>query len=282
MRFQLRLFTSGIALLAAICIAFYLARIAPSFWHNEQNFGPFPNPNQTGDLFALTAIVILACVQDDFRKRRKRWIAWILALVLIAAAIVLNSSRSGIAILVVGSAFWLSALTFRKRSRLALGVFFLFLLVIALVVFGEQTFQRFHLGDFGSAGISSDLRWRIFQDTFRLIRDSPWSGIGFGNFESIFAVFRDASLSDPRALHPESDWLWLWSEVGWPAVVLTILGIALLVSRVFPLAQGTNQRYRLAALIAALLFAIQRDCRCFRAPDGHGVCRHIFAWARPA
>ena len=256
-RFQLRLFSSGVVLLATICIAFYLVRVTPSFWHNEQNFGPFPNPNQTGDLFALTAIVILACVQDDFRKRRKRWIAWILALGLIGTAIVLNSSWSGIAILVVGSAFWLSALTFRKRSRLALGVFFLFLLVTALVVFGEQTFQRFHLSNFGSAGISSDLRWRIFQDTFRLIRDSPWCGIGFGNFESIFAVFRDASLSDPRALHPESDWLWLWTEVGWPAVVLTVLGIALLVSRVFPLQKGTNQRYRLAALIAALLFAIR-------------------------
>jgi hypothetical protein len=256
-RFQLRLFTSGIALLAVICIAFYLARIAPSFWHNEHNFGPFPNPNQTGDLFALTAIVILACVQDDFRKRRKRWIAWILALVLIGTAIVLNSSWSGIAILVVGSAFWLSALAFRKRSRLALGVFFLFLLVTALVVFGEQTFQRFHLSNFGSADISSDVRWRIFHDTFRLIRDSPWPGIGFGNFESIFAVFRDASLTDPRAWHPESDWLWLWTEVGWPAVVLTVLGIALLVSRVFPLQKETNQRYRLAALIAALLFAIR-------------------------
>jgi O-antigen ligase len=218
-----------------------------------KTYTPFPNPNQTGDLFALTAIAILACVQDDFRKRRKRWIAWILALGLIGTAIVLNSSWSGIGILVVGSAFWLSALAFRKRSRFALGSFFLFLLVTALVVFGEQTFQRFHLGNFGRAGISSDLRWRIFQDTFRLIRDSPWSGIGFGNFESIFAVFREASLSDPRALHPESDWLWLWTEVAWPAVVLTVLGIALLVSRVFPLQTGTDKRYRLAALIAALL-----------------------------
>ena len=258
-RFQLRLFTSGIALLAAICIAFYLARIAPSFWHYEQNFGPFPNPNQTGDLFALAAIVILACGQDDFRKKRKRWIAWILVLVLIAAAIVLNSSRSGIGVLAVGSAFWLSALTFRKHfpSRLALGVFFLFLLVTALVVFGEQTFQKFHLSNFGSVGTSSDLRWRIFHDTFRLIRDSPWCGIGFGNFESIFAVFRNASLNDPRALHPDSDWLWLWTEAGWPAIVLTLLGIVLLVSRVFPLREGTNQRYRVAALIAAVLFAIR-------------------------
>ncbi len=258
-RFQLRLFTSGMVLLAAICIGFYVARITPAFWQNEQNFGPFPNPSQTGDLFALTAIVILACVEDDFQRRRKRWIAWILALVLVVTAIFLNSSRSGIGILAAGSALWLFALTFRKRSpsRLVLGVFFLFLLPAALLVFGEQALQPFHLRHFGTADISSDVGWRIFHDTFRLIRDSPWSGIGFGNFESIFAVFRDTSLSGPRALHPESDWLWLWSEVGWPAVVLTILGIALLVGRVFPLRNGTNERYRLAVLIAALLFAIR-------------------------
>ena len=259
-RFQLRLFTSGIALLAAICIALYLARTTLPFWHNEQDFGPFPNRNQTGDLFGLTAIVILACAQDDLRKRRKRWIVWILALVLIGAAIILNSSRSGIVILVAGSAFWLGALAFRQRSpwRLALGISLLLLLLLltALLLFGGQTFERFHLRDFISAGASTNFRWRIFHDTFRLIRNSPWCGIGFGNFESIFAIFRDASLGDPRALHPESDWLWLWTELGWPAVVLTIVGIAMFVSRVFPLRVGTNQGYRLATLIAALLFAI--------------------------
>src|SRR5213596_286054 len=257
-RFQLRLFSCGIALLAAICIALYLAHTTLPFWHNEQNFGPFPNRNQTGDLFGLTAIMILAWGQDDLRKRRKRWIVWILALVLIVAATILNFSRSGIGILVAGSAFWLGAFAFRQRppSRLALGVSFLLLLLTALLLFGGQTFERFNLRDFGSAGISTDFRSRIFHDAFRLIRDSPWCGIGFGNFESIFAIFRDGSLSDPRVLHPESDWLWLWTELGWPGVVLTILGIALLVSRVFPLREVTNQGYRLAALIAAVLFAI--------------------------
>jgi O-antigen ligase len=257
-RFQLRLFTSGIALLAAICIAFYLAHTTLPFWHNEQNFGPFPNRNQTGDLFGLAAITVLACGQDDLRKGRKRWIVWTLVLVLIVAAILLNFSRSGIGILVAGSALWLAAFAFRQRSpsRLALGVSFFLLLLTALLLFGGQTFERFHFRDFGSAGISTDFRWQIFHDTFRLIRNSPWFGIGFGNFESIFAIFRDASLSGPRALHPESDWLWLWTELGWPAVLLTIVGIALLVSRVFPLRVGTNQGYRLAALIAALLFVI--------------------------
>src|SRR5262249_17726984 len=141
--------------------------------------------------------------------------------------------------------------------RIALIVSPVFLLLTTFLVFSEQIFQRFHFRDFVGSGSSPDLRWRIFHDTFQLIRDSPWCGIGLGNIESIFAIFRDASLSDSRILHPESDWLWLWAEAGWPAVVLTILGIALLVSRVFPLRTGTNQRYRLAALIAAILFAIR-------------------------
>jgi O-antigen ligase len=259
-RFQLRLFTNGIALLAAISIALHLAHATFSFWHNEQNFGPFPNRNQPGTLFGLAAIVILACAQDDLRKRRKRWIVWILELVLIGAAIILNFSRSGIAILMAGSAFWLGALAFRQRSpwRVALGIslFLLLLLLAALLLFGGQTLERFHLHDFGSTGISSNLRWQIFHDALRLIRDSPWCGIGFGNFEPIFAIFRNASLGVARALHPESDWLWLCTELGWPAVVFIIIGITLLTSRVFPLRAGTNQGYRLAAFISALLFAI--------------------------
>src|SRR6202040_3550671 len=81
------------------------ARQSP-FWHNERNFGPFPNRNQTGNLFGLTAIVILACGQDDLRKGRKRSILWGAALALVITAIILNFSRAGIGILVAGSALW--------------------------------------------------------------------------------------------------------------------------------------------------------------------------------
>jgi len=84
-RLQLRLFAAGMIFLAAICILFWLAKSAPPFWHNERNFGPFPNRNQTGNLFGLTAIMILACGQDDLRKGRKRWILWGLAFALIIA-----------------------------------------------------------------------------------------------------------------------------------------------------------------------------------------------------
>src|SRR5207248_2629335 len=59
-----------------------------------------------------------------------------------------------------------------------------------------------------------------------------------------------------RTIHPESDWFWFCVEMGWPAVALTVTGIVLFVRRVFPLREGTNQRFRVAALIAVLLFAL--------------------------
>jgi O-antigen ligase len=257
-RSALRLFAAGITALAAICILFWLAKTAPPFWHNERNFGPFPNRNQTGNLFGLTAIMILACGQDDLRKGRKRWILWGVALALVITAIILNFSRAGIGILVAGSALWLGVFSLRQRSpsRIALVVSFLLLLLTALLLFGGQTLERFHLRNLADVGISNDFRWRIFSDVFQLIRDSPWVGIGLGNFEDVFAIFRAASYSDRRAIHPESDWLWLWTELGWLAVVLVMVGLILLVRKIYPLREGTNQRYRLASLIAAILFAL--------------------------
>ncbi|MDP9100070.1 MAG: O-antigen ligase family protein [Verrucomicrobiota bacterium] len=255
-RTQLRAFALGIACLTALCIVLYFRHTAPSFWHNERGFGPFPNRNQTANLFGLTAIVILACGQEDIRKGRKRWTLWLAALAVIVVGIVLDFSRAGVLLLVAGSGLWLGAFALRKGSaaRIALGVSLLLVLLTVMLLFGGQTFERFHLRT-GDTGVASDLRWAIFQDALHLISASPWCGIGLGNFDEVFAVFRDVSLSSTRTIHPESDWFWLWAEVGWPAVALTIAGIVLFVWRVFPLKEGTNQRFRVAALIAALLFA---------------------------
>ena len=256
-RTQLRLFSIGMVALAGISILFYLVHFAPPIWINQRGFGPFPNRNQTGDLFAISAIIILACGQDDIRKGRKRWIIWPLALGIVVTAIILNFSRAGIVLLVAGCALWLGVFGLRQRSmpRLAIGFSVLLLLLTVLLLFGGQTLERFHLRGFGGTGVAADFRWRIFHDAFQLIRDSPWCGIGLGNFEPVFAIFRNASVGDTRALHPESDWIWLWSELGWPAVVLVLIGLGFLLRRVFPLAEGTNQRYRLATIICVLLFA---------------------------
>jgi tetratricopeptide (TPR) repeat protein len=257
-RFQLRIFVTGIVAVAAISIALYMAHAAFPFWINQRGFGPFPNRNHTADLFGITAIVLLACGQDDIRHGRKRWLIWLMALGILVAAIILNFSRAGMVILVGGSALWVAVVALRQRSlpRIALGFSFLLLLLTVILLLGGETLERFHLRGIGGTGISTDFRWRIFRDTFQLIHASPWCGIGLGNFDAVFAIFRSASLGDTRALHPESDWLWLWAESGWPAVAVIVIGAALLIRRVLPLREGTNQRFRLAALIGAVVFAL--------------------------
>lgn len=254
-RVQLRIFVVATVLLAALCIFLYWRHIAFPFWKNERGFGPFPNRNHTANLFGIGAIVLLACAQDDLRHGRKTWLLWLIGLGVLIAAIILDYSRAGIGILVGGSALWLAVVAFRKRSpaRIALGISFLLLLVTSLLVFGGQTLERFHLRGLEGPGITTDFRWRIFHDAFELIRSSPWLGTGLGNFNSVFAIFRAASVGNTRALHPESDWLWLWAEMGWPAIALSIALVLLFLYRVLPLKEGTNQRLRLATLIGALI-----------------------------
>ena len=258
-RFQVRIFAGGIVLLAALSIFLYAKGTAISFWHNQRGFGPFPNRNQTGDLFGIGAIVLLASAQDHFRRGKMLWILSVLGFAALVAAVILNYSRAGILILIAGSMVWLAIVIFRRASpgRIAIGLSAVLVLLTAMLIFGGATLERFHLRGGGATdGISSDFRWLIFRDAWHLIRTSPWCGIGLGNFEPVFALSRIASVADTRSLHPESDWLWLWTELGWPGVALVVIGIVLVIPHVFPLREGTNHRIRLAALIGALIFGL--------------------------
>jgi hypothetical protein len=110
-------------LLALLCLALYYIKAPLPFWHNERNFGPFPNRNQTGNLFGLAAVIVLACGQDDIRHSRQRWILWLLGFAILVGAVVINFSRAGILLLLAGSALWLGVPVLRKgsASRMALG-----------------------------------------------------------------------------------------------------------------------------------------------------------------
>ena len=158
----------------------------------------------------------------------------------------LNFSRAGILILVAGSGLLAGRVcVLRKGSaaRIALGVSVLLVLLTVMLVFGGQTFERFNL----RAGDTGDwpriFAGAIFQDALQLISASPWFGIGLGNFDAVFAVFRDASLTE-RPDDPSRERLVLaLGGNGVAGMVLTLVGLALLVRRVFPLQEGTNQRF---------------------------------------
>ena len=183
-RTQLRVFAAGVVLLAALCLALHYAHTALPFWHNERGFGPFPNRNQTANLFGLTAIVILACAQDAIRHRRSagscgslRWpSSWRRSFSIFRApafSFSWRAARSGSVRL---------ALRKSSAARIAIGLSVLLVLLTVMLLFGGQTFERFNLRSGDTGGVTTDLRWAIFRDALQLIRASPWCGIGLGKF----------------------------------------------------------------------------------------------------
>jgi len=108
---------------------------------------------------------------------------------------------------------WNTAVAWNRRSWkvMLLGASGLILAASGILVSGGPIAERFA----GGSSWSRDFRFRIWADTLSLTSDSPWCGAGLGNFQSLFPFFRVQSLTQAAVLHPESDWLWLVTEVGW-------------------------------------------------------------------
>ena len=68
-------------------------------------------------------------------------------------------------------------------------------------------------------------RFRIWRDTWTLIQDHPWTGIGLGSFQEVFRVYQTHLPEFSFARHAHNDYLQWIAELGWP---LGLAWIALL------------------------------------------------------
>ena len=201
-RLAARIFAAGMIALAGLCIFLHLTQHTLPFWHNQRGFGPFPNRNQTGDLFGISTLVVLGCMQDDFRRGHKRWLLWAAGVGVLIAALILDFSRAGILILVIGSAAWLVRLACRKWSGagIAVAVSLFLMLLAGLLVFGGETIERFHLRLGSEGAVDSDYRWLIFRDAWTMIQSSPWCGDRTREFRERVRTFpRGFPRRDPLA-----------------------------------------------------------------------------------
>ena len=255
----LKLFCAGVTLLAIISIALYFLEYRWPFWNANYRFGPFPNRNQTANLLAIGSLITLACVHEDFRYNRRTWIGWSIAASVLFAALVLAYSRAAIILFFAGVVAWIVCLASVRRSgpRLAIGAGVVLILWSAFLFGGSETLDRFLQPGQSSLDLTKDFRWTIQQDALALAKTAPWTGIGLGNFESQFWLIRKAlGPADSRIVHPESDWLWLAVEMGWPAVGLALAGFGLLIARAFPFGNDPGWRLRTAAAVGGLIFIL--------------------------
>ena len=270
------IFGAGVIAAAGAFLILLKLRIVVPIWPAERHFGPFPNRNQTANFLAVGALPVLAGAQLAWQAgRRGRAAAWVLGWLVIAVAAFTSYSRAGVLLLFTGTAVYLGIQAMRGRGQGAearedlrggldrwrggaLGISLVAILLSAFLVFGGETLDRLTPASAKSTvqAVTTEFRLRIQGDALHMIAASPWCGLGLGNFASVFPLFRVQSALPARAIHPESDWLWMVAELGWPALALVLAGGALLLKGFGPWDRAPDRPLRVAAAVALGAFAL--------------------------
>jgi len=246
----LQALTGGIALLAAIALAARIWAFSVPGWHPSQGFGPFENRNQTGTLMALGAMLALGLCVEALRRRHAAIMVWFLSFVVCLGALIFSNSRTPFGLLILGSFFWICSRQKAPLKGFAIASGVALLVCATALIVGEGVARR--LPDLFNHDF--DFRTKIYQDTLSLAGTAPVAGIGIGNFEAIFPQFRVASLNGQRVIHPESDWLWMATEIGCLSILFCIIAVGgLLTRRGHPATRGEKD-LQWAGLIAIAAF----------------------------
>jgi O-antigen ligase len=177
--------------------------------------GSFINPNHFAAYLSIGFACAFTCcvtvVQSDSALQRysglQKFAAFGLAIIsagarfgsmllLIAAGVALSGSRAGFAFLVIIAAVVVFILVLRSKAQsrgvlLVVGLSVLLALLVGMLMAGDTLDRRL-------AGVGSDdsVNSRLLMNTYalRIIADNPWLGFGYGAFEQVFPMYRDANL----------------------------------------------------------------------------------------
>jgi O-antigen ligase len=274
--FQLRI-ALAFALGVAVWCLLAMLRHQPD---QEMIFGFFPNRNHTASLLVMGFFAGLGCLAHGIDRQRGRVIllAAIPVTVLLYALAAVSESRAGIVLLVAGFLAWIP-LAGPRYLRGHAGKAVLLLLFVLAGMFGvmeSRVKDRLAAGfdeirtaaETGTAatdpaaatGTWADKgRVAIYRDTWRMIRGEPWTGVGPGQFVWVFPQYRDKiRLSgETPCLHPDSDWLMMLAENGWPAAACLAAGVAAVIVSGLASARSSHRRgLRMSCLVAGALLCL--------------------------
>ena len=249
-RLGARCFTGGAVLLAVLVLVQWKTGWRPPGWLSDEGHGPFPNRNHTAHVLALGGVLAVGCAADAAKRGRARAVPWLLAGCVVLAALAATFSRGGVLMFFFALAIWNASVAWHRKSwkNLLLGLSALCIAAAALLVFGGAIAGRFA----GGQGSEIGFRFRIWNDATEMIEASPLHGAGLGNFQALFPFFRVQSVIQSGVIHPESDWLWLASEIGVTGAALVLAAVGIILAGALPLRRGTQRRLRGAALAAAV------------------------------
>ncbi len=235
-----------------------MGKIAPGDGKDWTYLGPFPNRNLLSEMLAVGAVLTFAATYDAYRLQQRRWLWLGLAIIPAFAAVLANTSRTGVIVFFAGIGAWMFTAGFHKRflPRVAIATTILLIMAAVVLLFGKQFLARL-----STQNLATDARFQIFSDAFKMIGHAPALGVGLGNFEPVFAMTRPEANVYGATHHPENDWLWLGAEVGVPCVLLGVVALAAMFRRFGPWRTRDpvgrkDRRMRNAAGVGVLLLLV--------------------------
>ena len=223
--------------------------------------GNLGQPNQFADtmLWGLIALVPLARAWHDPAGSRQARALWCLAALFIMLGLVLTGSRTPFVALALMAAWGLADRRLPRPLRIALAVS---PVVAVLMSWGVHVVaEALHIlaavTDRSDATDMTSFRSEIWSQSLLLIRQNPWLGVGWGDFNLAWALTplgaRNAGLVDNAHNLP----LQLAVEMGVPAAllmtVLLLAGFVLALRRCWRLAGEAGLGARAALTIVAVM-----------------------------
>jgi|DewCreStandDraft_4_1066084.scaffolds.fasta_scaffold00053_164 O-antigen ligase len=223
----------GIEWLLAEAKTWYIGDVTATFV-NRNHFAAYGNLALLAALGLLVETVLAARGVADLRRRAAELLGrlfgrrspLLVAVLLLATAMLLTHSRGGLLSGLAGIAtlLLLVFLAARPGPRVLVATLLLaFGLVGALVAYsGAGTLERLdELG--GEANLEAGTRAAAYGLALEAIADRPWTGHGYGGFEQVFHLYRDARFTTVfDRLHNTP--LEHAVELGLPATALLYLG----------------------------------------------------------
>ena len=106
-------------------------------------------------------------------------------------------------------------------------------------------------------------RLTLWGHTWEMIQDRPLVGVGIGNWQFVYPLYDAGQTIDTSALprRPHNDYLWIWSELGLPGILVHVWILCLAVYQATRLAARArdSRRYRLALCLGLAVLAIAGD-----------------------
>ncbi len=247
--------TWAITLLAVVTILGSVLGFQHPFSWGTHRFSFFPNHNQSGAVFAMGGMLALGLVIRSMKRREWEMFLFLIPIAAISVALIMGMSRSAVMTMAAGCGIYLLLTLERRNSKfyLKLGLPVLLVFVATFMLYGGKLLDEF-VSVLRSGGVGSEIRVHIWLDAARMAATFPVFGVGLGNFRYFFPFFMEHTFTSQAIHHPESDLLWVCTELGLVGFILVLIAIVLMIRRLDPVDIYRSKGIRLIGFVAISMF----------------------------